>query len=464
QPGPFAAPATGPAYVKVGGPSRPFFFEGTGNVVGSAYYVSFLAPDLTTVRFARYSANYIPQNAPVLAAVDDINHTVGFWRPQPDYRIPERLSPGFADFPDAELEAMYEDQGATFIPYQARIGRRAIRENPDADLVMIYIEEPDGSGHQFTLTDPRQASNPLDPSSLGANQDPGKVARFERYLQRAYQLADRAVASVIDTVGVDGRGLPRSNIFVVSDHGMAPFHTAVNLKTLLTDVGIDTASDVLSVRTSGPAANIYVNLAGRESGGTVDAATYQTLVAQIAGVLRNAKDPNWAFNYTLPAGRLFSQVSVRPLFCSEGVGFCTSDEIGQDSGDVFAVMAEGYNFDGIQRPRRRPPGDPPYDSATSVFSVPNFYGAHGYDPTLPSTSASFIAAGPAIRRYVTVDQVSNIDVAPTIMHLLGVQPSRTVDGQVLPEILEVSQPRPVPPDQRTAGRNGAGMQAGDPPP
>jgi hypothetical protein len=37
--------------------------------------------------------------------VDDINERVGFWAPQPDFRIPERLSPGFDAFPDEELEA-----------------------------------------------------------------------------------------------------------------------------------------------------------------------------------------------------------------------------------------------------------------------------------------------------------------------------------------------------------------------
>src|SRR5262245_30464994 len=50
-PGPFALPSTGPAYVKVGGPSGKFFFEGSGNVVGAAYYATRLAPDLSTVRF-----------------------------------------------------------------------------------------------------------------------------------------------------------------------------------------------------------------------------------------------------------------------------------------------------------------------------------------------------------------------------------------------------------------------------
>jgi arylsulfatase A-like enzyme len=97
-------------------------------------------------------------------------------------------------------------------------------------------------------------------------------------------------------------------------------------------------------------------------------------------------------------------------------------------------MAEGYNFDGIQPVARQ--GDPAYVAATSVFNVPNFYGAHGHDATLKSMSATFIAAGPSIRRGKTVQSVSNIDVAPTIMRILGVPASDMVDGRVLDEILK----------------------------
>ena len=178
--GPFHAPSTGPAYAKFGGENAPFFFEGSGAKVGAAYFVSALAPDLSVVRFARYGANFIPRNAPVLADVDDINNNIGFWRPQADFRIPERLSPGFTNFPDVEIEAMFEDMVKTFVRYQADIGERAIRNHPDADLVMVYIEQPDGSEHQFLLTDPRQGTNPTDPNSIGANQDPrqGRALRF----------------------------------------------------------------------------------------------------------------------------------------------------------------------------------------------------------------------------------------------------------------------------------------------
>lgn len=159
QPGPFALPSTGPAYVKASERrSAPFFLEGSTARAGLAFYVSRLEPDLSAVHVGRYSANFIPRNAPVLGDVDDINDHVGFWAPQPDFRIPERLSPGFNAFDDLELEAMYQDQVRSFVDYQTRVALRAIERNPDADLVMMYIEQPDGSGHQFLMTDPRQAS------------------------------------------------------------------------------------------------------------------------------------------------------------------------------------------------------------------------------------------------------------------------------------------------------------------
>ena len=426
QPGPFRLPSTGPAYVKLGGRSAPFFFERTSNRIGAAYFVSTLAPDLSTVRLTRYGANFIPRNPPVLADVDDINNNVGFWRPQADFRIPERLSPGFTTFPDVELETIYEDQVRTFVRYQTRVAERAIEKNPDADLVMIYIEQPDGSGHQFTLTDRRQATDPRNPNSIGNNQDQAKIDRYDRYLKFAYQRADRAVKRIIEAAD------PATNVFVVSDHGMAPFHTAVSMTNILRNAGIDTTQ--LGIRTSGPVANIYVNLQNRESGGTIDAAAYINLVTQISAAVQNATDPNSTFNGSLNNGRIFANVQSRPVSCEQGVGLCTNNKIGQDFGDVFAQMAEGYNFDGIQNPGVARQGDPPFGAAT-VFSVPNFYGAHGHDSELASMSATFMAAGPKIREHKTVARVRNIDVAPTIMHLLGVRPSADIDGRVLEDVL-----------------------------
>jgi predicted AlkP superfamily pyrophosphatase or phosphodiesterase len=378
------------------------------------------------VRFARYGANFIPRNAAVLADVDDINNNVGFWRPQADFRIPERLSPGFTNFPDIEIETMFEDMVKTFVRYQADVAERAIRNHPDADLVMAYIEQPDGSEHQFLLTDRRQGTNPTDPNSIGANQDPAKVARYASYIRFAYQTADKAVKQIADAAGRD------TNVIVVSDHGFAPFHTSANLTNILRNAGIDTTK--IAIRTSGPAANIYVNLQNRELGGTVDLTAYKALVTQITDAVKNAVDSNPKFNFSLKDGRIFTVVETRPLQCEEGTGECTSKTIGQDFGDVFALMAPGYNFDGIQNPGVARLGDAPFNAATTMLSMPNFYGAHGHDPELPVMSATFIAAGPQIRKDATIRRMRNTDVAPTIMQILGITPHR-VDGEVLREIL-----------------------------
>ncbi|MGH8570250.1 MAG: hypothetical protein ACREXU_20150, partial [Gammaproteobacteria bacterium] len=66
-----------------------------------------------------------------------------------------------------------------------------------------------------------------------------------------------------------------------------------------------------------------------------------------------------------------------------------------------------------------------------VFSVPNFYGAHGYDPKRRSMSAIFIASGPDVR-VGEIDRARNIDVAPTVLKLLGVDGSEKIEGKALP--------------------------------
>ena len=425
QPGPFSLPSTGPAYVRASDKTySPFYLEGSSNKAGTSFYVSNLAPDLSTVNIARYSANFIPRNPAVLADVDDINNNVGFWAPQPDFRIPERLSPGFTNFTDAELEAIYQDQSRTFVDYQTRVALRGISQNPDADLVMTYIEQPDGSSHQFLLTDPRQATDFRDPNTIGAGQDQEKIERYQTYLETAYQTVNNAVERIIDEVGTDSEGKPNSNIIVVSDHGFAPFHTAVNLNNFLQDKGFDNTK--VRAVTSGPAVNIYINLQGRELNGTVSPEEYVTLQQQVTDALSGFVDTNP--NYTSGSAPIFDKIYNRPVPSDLNdplFGLGTNEFIGQDSGDVFALLDVGYNFDGTQNPVVQRLGDA--SSATPVLSVSNFYGAHGYDPTLPEMSAIFLAAGPDIGEG-TLDQVRNIDVAPTIEQLLGVKPDPTVQG------------------------------------
>lgn len=69
---------------------------------------------------------------------------------------------------------------------------------------------------------------------------------------------------------------------------------------------------------------------------------------------------------------------------------------------------------------------------------PGMRGSHGYDPTLPSMHASFIAHGPAFRPHTTLPVFSNVDVYPLLMRLLGLPAvahegnERTFDAVLLP--------------------------------
>jgi predicted AlkP superfamily pyrophosphatase or phosphodiesterase len=418
--------STGSAFVSVKSKKNSqFYFEGSSNKAGTAFYVSNLAADLSTVRFGRYSAYAIPRNAPVLANVDDINNNVGFWAPQADFRFPERLNPGLETFPDAELEAIYADQVKTFVDYQTKVALRAIKQNPKADLVMLYIEQPDGSEHQYLLTDPRQATNITDPKTIRGGQDIDKINRYRGYVQNAYRYANKSVQKIIEAVGTTRDGVPKRNVIVVSDHGFAPFHTAVNLTAYLTSKGIDLTK--VRAITSGPATNIYISLKGREPDGIVSRSEYITLQTQVAEALQTFQDTNP--NYVGEAKNVFQNLYKRPLpidINDPAFGLGTSSAIGQDGGDVFALMAEGYNFDGTQSPVVPRLGD----SSGAVFSVPNFYGAHGYNPNNTNMSAIFFAAGPNIGRGV-LNKVRNIDVVPTINQLLGVESAPTVQGKAL---------------------------------
>ncbi|RBP46132.1 putative AlkP superfamily pyrophosphatase or phosphodiesterase [Roseimicrobium gellanilyticum] len=62
-------------------------------------------------------------------------------------------------------------------------------------------------------------------------------------------------------------------------------------------------------------------------------------------------------------------------------------------------------------------------------------GAHGYSPANPLMDASFVISGAGIKKGVIIDKMANIDVAPTMAKLLGVE-IKGADGRVLTEVLK----------------------------
>jgi arylsulfatase A-like enzyme len=77
-------------------------------------------------------------------------------------------------------------------------------------------------------------------------------------------------------------------------------------------------------------------------------------------------------------------------------------------GQLFLTAKPGYAFSGAK-------GGPVTAEAKQVG------GSHGYVASDPDMDALFIGAGRGIPRSVKLDRISNLDVAPSIARLLGVE-------------------------------------------
>lgn len=68
-------------------------------------------------------------------------------------------------------------------------------------------------------------------------------------------------------------------------------------------------------------------------------------------------------------------------------------------------------------------------------------GGHGWDPTLRSMHATFIASGPGIRAGKVIPSFENIDIYPYLAELLGLTPARGIDGRAGRLKSVIDQPR-----------------------
>jgi predicted AlkP superfamily pyrophosphatase or phosphodiesterase len=90
--------------------------------------------------------------------------------------------------------------------------------------------------------------------------------------------------------------------------------------------------------------------------------------------------------------------------------------------DLVLAASDGYAFDG------KSDGEPVSESVPPI-------GTHGYLNTDPDMNAIFIAWGAGIRKGIQIPEIRNLDVAPTIARLLGIEMSG-VSGHALANILE----------------------------
>lgn len=237
---------------------------------------------------------------------------------------------------------------------------------------------------------------------------PGPSPYAETML-RHYQLCDRRLGELLEEAG------PDTAVLVVSDHGMQRLDGRVFLNRWLLDHGYlrlaEPRRDSRSIRTaavdwpstrawaSGYGGQVHVNVQGRDALGCVPPERVDELCREIAGGLQDVQGPDGGPLpvTTLPGRHLFDgpHADRCPDLCVQfdGLHWLASDRV--DEGPLVEPVAPGGVDDGSHAPR-------------------------GW----------FALAGPGVPAQGRYDALHLLDVAPTVLDLLGA-PVPELDGQAV---------------------------------
>jgi len=293
------------------------------------------------------------------------------------------------------------------------------------DLLMLGNPVTDEFSHQFmglvTPTDMDGAPNPYFDDLDGNGTTDGRLAIREGYIRSAYTEADETLALGRTLMGAG------TTVFASSDHGFAPQWFAVNVSKILADLGLG-AEQTSNCRAAagakakechaGGTAQIYISLAGRDPGGVVPAADYETVRNQIIAAFQNLTDPANPGKQVVAA--VFKKEELRNVDGSDSLH-------PNRSGDVVVVFRPPYQTDAAT------PG--------LTFAFSQFFGQHGYLPELVDLEHNvnmhgvFVAAGPAIRKQDPVAGIRAVDLASTIAFLMRFPGPQNARGKILYHLL-----------------------------
>jgi 2',3'-cyclic-nucleotide 2'-phosphodiesterase (5'-nucleotidase family)/predicted AlkP superfamily phosphohydrolase/phosphomutase len=294
----------------------------------------------------------------------------------------------------------------------------------DADFLQVGYPGTDEFSHQFmalvTPTDMDGDPNPYYDDVENDDIPDGRVEIREGYIRSTYEAADETLALARELMGEDD-----TTVVASSDHGFAPQWYAVNAGKVMADAGITGAENLSNCRVpaaparakacwAGGTAQIYIGLAGRDPGGIVPPADYESVRNQIVAAFENLTDP----------ANPGKQVVLRVLRKEQLRNVDGSDSLHPSrSGDVVVVLRPPYQFDAASAGQRIAPSE--------------FFGQHGYLPNLVDLAhnvnmhATFVASGPGVRHRRPLSGVRAIDVAPTLAFLMRIPGPQNARGKIL---------------------------------
>ena len=356
--------------------------EGT---LGLHFRLFALSPDASEILLFRSEAGVLKSSRPPAAAAaladtggftpnggDDVYRAGGFGAPL------WKGGDGTAERRYLETVELVERQFDRLLEFGA--------ERTRWELLIGYLPYPDEALHLWL--------GYLDPSLPG--YDAALAARLRPYMDRVLGIVDRFV----------GQGRARAEragaaFAVGADHGMTAvnhqvrFNVALQRAGLLV-IGADGAINLARTRAvyfPGNSGYFLVNRLSRP-GGIVDERGEALVLSELRNVLREIKDP--ASGQPLVTGVMEPKTwNQEPT-----IG-------GPQGGDLYVALAPGYTASANLQGR-------------VVEAIPP-RGEHLLSPERPDMLASFVIAGPGISKGADLGLVRQVDVAPTLSALLGIE-------------------------------------------
>jgi predicted AlkP superfamily phosphohydrolase/phosphomutase len=273
---------------------------------------------------------------------------------------------------------------------------------PDWDLLMAHFFTIDNIQHLFWHG--QDSQHPA--------HTPQAAARFGGEIERAYRWFDAQLGRMLDRLP------PDTTVLVVSDHGGAPIYRLAYLNAWLESGGYlvpreqapeGTAARLDWDRTRAAmfgTGAIWLNVQGRDPRGIVPSgASYQALRQEIAQGLLGWRDPETG------------QRVVKRVFLGEDV-FGPQRADGAAAGsvpDLVVALHPGYGLGRGEGLGRVMSGQ-----STTVPNLSAWTGGHE-GPYLPSDIPGIYVFSDQRRTPVQITNPGLQDVAPTVMHVLGVE-------------------------------------------
>jgi predicted AlkP superfamily pyrophosphatase or phosphodiesterase len=333
-----------------------------------------------TYRFQAYPADY----------AKDLAESNLFWPGPPDDR---RLAAAWHGQPGIDLDT-WTEQAVRFAAFFGGAMRRVATARDDWDLMLGTIPVIDEAGRSLLLADPHQAGY------SAARRD--ELARARRKVWQAVDHELRLLMAAVD--------LGRTTVVVVSDHGMAPVHTVVDLNALLRERGWLASPGAAGVGETGRAggdgiaayvlgdggmAHLYISQAPpapAKAAAAPDAAARQRQLLELRDQLLA-----WRSGDDTPIERVLTRQEAADLGLDH-----------PNSGDLILFANEGYAFDS---------GPEPAGAATVHPAAA--YGMHGYLAAHPDMQGVYLAIGKDVKPGSTSAAVQATDVAGRVARWLG---------------------------------------------